>query len=129
MSSGTDRVNEWRKLHKDEWNEYQKNYQKEFRTHGVRILIKDVWRWIRVPGKRPKLSACELCGEPNDDLSYHHWTNRNLLLGMWLCRVCHSIVKHVESGLVDKYLQLKDKITKEVGDSVVDAEVQLRSRK
>lgn len=128
MSSESERVKEYYRTHqeaRDSKNEYLKKYQREFLQGGVRVKIRDVWHYVRVPGKRPKPKSCELCGR-SSELVYHHWDNTNLLLGMWVCRACHSIIRHIEDGLVGMYLKLKDDIAREIGDAVVDVEDQIR---
>jgi len=61
---------------------------------------------VRV-NKRPRPDACELCGDVDTKLNYHHWNEDNPSLGMWLCTPCHFNVEAYEHGKIDKYLDLK----------------------
>lgn len=47
----------------------------------------------------PKDRKCELCGAEGknkrriDPLDYHHWDDKNISKGMWLCQKCHRRVE------------------------------------
>lgn len=67
--------------------------------------------------KRPKLTYCELCGDSEIKLGYHHWDNNNKSKGIWVCRrnKCHHLVEAVDklnncNLLPKKYSELKQRI-------------------
>lgn len=66
-------------------------------------------RYIKVVGKRPYSSNCELYGRETKTV-YHHWDNSDFSKGLWLCVYCHNIAEGVEDGRVQKYLVLKKQI-------------------
>ncbi len=66
--------------------------------------------------KRDFLGFCELCGKPIVDgkkKAYHHWDDELPAMGIWVCYLCHKTAEGIDSGVVDKYSQIKAIIEKE----------------
>lgn len=67
--------------------------------------------------KRPFLGFCELCGRTYEDdrhkFHYHHWIEEEPTIGIWVCVKCHWMVEAVDTGLLQKYNELKLKIEEE----------------
>jgi len=68
----------------------------------------------------PKNGKCELCpalrcGTKASSLVYHHWDDKDISKGMWICRRCHSIVEFVIKNIkiYKKYLKLSYNINEE----------------
>ena len=76
---------------------------------------------IRRVIKRDYTGYCELCNITNKKLVYHHWDDADLqegkrIKGIWICTYCHILIEAYEQGKlwrIDKYFELKDKITEE----------------
>jgi len=66
--------------------------------------------------KRPRPEECELCNRSQPRLSWHHWDDSNLGLGLWLCIPCHTGVEFLESSRAAKYSELKIKYSELVLD-------------
>ena len=66
--------------------------------------------------KRPRPESCEFCTLGQRKLSWHHWDDSHLELGLWLCWKCHSFAESIERGLnkshIRKYLELKTRVNK-----------------
>jgi len=70
--------------------------------------------------KRPRPDNCEVCRafRPLGAglLSWHHWDDEHLDIGLWLCSDCHvignGVDKGIEKGLTKKYLEVKGKVTR-----------------
>lgn len=98
----------YREEHKDElrivkrdWN--RKNILTVSNKH-IRVLKRDY----------PNDGACELCDRVIRRLGYHHWDDEVPKFGLWLCETCHNAAEVFERGLIDRYVQLKDKVSREV---------------
>lgn len=87
--------------------QYRKNHQLEIRNNYLNIKTPKGRRSVKVEGKRPYSGSCELCGNRNRRLSYHHWDDNDYSKGFWLCTGCHVIAEGVEKGTVSKYIELK----------------------
>jgi len=57
---------------------------------------------------------CEICNKPTKRLWYHHWDDEFPAAGLWLCINCHGKAEAVESGFLEVYSQLKEKVEKEI---------------
>lgn len=62
--------------------------------------------------------ACEVCGNKNIRLVYHHWNDETPNRGIWMCNSCHHIVEFSEDerleNVLTKYHKLKNQICMEV---------------
>jgi len=80
----------------------------------VRTTIGGVRKWYKVD-KRPRPSTCELCKGPSiRSLSWHHWDDNHLELGLWLCHKCHLFAEACERGILNEYLKLKKEVEGEL---------------
>jgi hypothetical protein len=64
--------------------------------------------------KRGRPINCEICGKNKNFLLYHHWDDKQMEKGIWICNFCHVRVEIFEQGeqhwLIRKYVSLKKKI-------------------
>jgi len=89
---------------RDEVNE-KKRIQRKF------IFLDPGNKNVKGKPKRIYTGYCEVCGEENVRLEYHHWDDSNTYKGMWLCRWCHMLAEAIDRGKpVEKYLSLKKRI-------------------
>lgn len=65
--------------------------------------------------KRPYPNYCEICGIlKTEHLSYHHWNNEKLSLGIWVCFKCHGLIEAIDKHgnnlqkMIGRYLKLKE---------------------
>ena len=99
--------------------EYQTKIRHRRVHNRVMTTINGVHGLYRVK-KRPRPDNCEFCGDyyplGQKKLSWHHWDNNHLELGLWLCWECHKFADSIERGLdeshIKKYLELKTKVSK-----------------
>jgi hypothetical protein len=89
--------------------EYRNKYVKENTvfSHGKLLYGK----------KREWKKECELCGKKRGEVKifYHHYDDKNLKKGLYLCSWCHYFVERYEKGFLPKYIELKKKMLKEIG--------------
>lgn len=66
----------------------------------------------RVSGldKRDYTGYCEICHKTGKMLHYHHWNDKSLNLGMWICLLCHRAAEALEKGITNKYFSLKKEV-------------------
>ena len=68
----------------------------------------------KVDNKRPRPDNCELCNKAPLKLQWHHWNDKDLSKGIWVCFRCHMFCEAIEKGLgaehVLKYLFLKEEV-------------------
>ena len=69
--------------------------------------------YLKVNGKRPYTSNCEICGK-NTKVVYHHWDDNDYSKGLWLCLRCHNVAEGVEQGIDQKYIELKRQMGGEI---------------
>ncbi len=82
--------------------------------------FKKEFRGVKNKRAYPQDERCELCGRHKPmKLVYHHWTDLDLSLGMWICRPCHSGVHFLERVGSKKYFSLKERISGEVSPLLV----------
>jgi len=79
---------------------------------------------LKLKVRRPYGGYCEICGIDHiKNPHWHHWDDKDLSRGLWLCFRCHFFVEGVEYGLtashVNKYLDLRKEIG---GDSLLKLE-------
>ena len=95
------RQKRWRDTHKQEKRSYDRKYQRNntLTLHGRKIFGK----------KRPFPAdeLCELCYRHPNRLDYHHYDDRDLKKGLWLCKFCHSFAENVDKGFLPRYLKLR----------------------
>ena len=60
--------------------------------------------------KRPRPDICEICGKTARKLDYHHWDDKHLEWGVWVCVRCHAKCAFVENGGYEQYITLKKQI-------------------
>ena len=99
-----------RKYHEN-WRKEHPTYYRDMQRRQV-LCLKNGKR-VRV-AKRPYLGYCEICGLVRKRLVYHHWSDEEPSNGIWACVCCHVIAEAIEggriSGLIERYLNLKNKI-------------------
>ncbi|KKN54550.1 hypothetical protein LCGC14_0591420 [marine sediment metagenome] len=84
-----------------------------------RYRVKSLGGKYLPPGeeKRPYTGKCELCGATYEDdkskFHYHHWIDEEPTIGIWVCVKCHWMIEAVDTGLLQKYEELKPLIEKE----------------
>jgi len=97
-------------------------------NHKEKILQKDKERYlidrqyslvttkngkkIKIIGKKrsyPVDQRCELCNQIKIRLLYHHWDDKDLSKGIYLCMHCHGLAEAIDKqiGLEQKYLNIK----------------------
>lgn len=65
----------------------------------------------------PKDQKCELCHKVKKLLTYHHWNDKDLRKGIWVCNREHLYITGYEytklhKTFIKKYLKLKNKLTR-----------------
>jgi len=59
----------------------------------------------------PSDNCCEVCGKQSR-LCYHHWNDKKLHVGVWLCTKCHHLAELIDETYFEnhqqKYEQLKE---------------------
>ena len=98
------------------YQEHEKEVRKNWLEDGY-VVTTVMGRHARykIKNKRPKPINCELCDKlpiNGNRLSWHHWNDKHLEYGLYLCLGCHKVAEATESGLPDKYLRLKEKAEK-----------------
>ena len=58
----------------------------------------------------PMDQKCTLCGRVTKKLDYHHWNDRDISKGIWMCYLCNQMSDRIERKLHLKYLELKEEI-------------------
>jgi endogenous inhibitor of DNA gyrase (YacG/DUF329 family)/transcription elongation factor Elf1 len=106
------RVNKWEHVHMKETRIMTRNW--------CRKNLTTTWRkgkQIVLVGKKrdyPKNSKCELCKNTvKKNLAYHHWDDKNVSKGLWLCFKCHMFAEVIDKlgiGIVNVYHLLKLKV-------------------
>lgn len=101
---------EYRLENREKINTRQKEYNKKhsLTTNGKRYYGLN---------KRPRPQICELCGQIVKYLSYHHWDDNDMSMGVWVCYKCHCICEAIEhqqfTSISEKYREMKKIIEKE----------------
>lgn len=84
-----------------------------------RYRVKNLSGKYLPPGeeKRPFPGKCELCEKTYEDdknkFHYHHWIEEEPTFGIWVCVKCHWMIEAVDTGLLQKYEELRLQIEKE----------------
>ena len=91
----------------------QKKYSRKPETVAKRrqtqLMTKD--GIVRGLKKRPYPGHCEMCKKTAPRLSYHHWDDSRMSMGIWLCSNCHWFVEGYEKGAnLKTYLTLKTQL-------------------
>ena len=84
------------------YREYSRNWHRKNTLHTGDKTIKVMKRTH--PGK------CELCGNSNIRLQYHHWLEKQPGIGMWICNPCHIFAERYEKGYLPEYLEFKRRL-------------------
>lgn len=78
------------------------------RDYYLGTVINGKYVVLHLPNKRHHPGYCELCGNDNTRLGYHHWDDSCPSKGLWLCHKCHMLAEATDGGISsDKYLRLK----------------------
>lgn len=97
--------------HKEERKKYAKLYS---RKHKLQSGSK---KWHYGLNKRDWTGYCELCGRENTHLAYHHWDDKDLNKGIWVCFTpCHQICEQVDKNqlyLIGRYKEFKKLLDKQ----------------
>lgn len=116
MSKASEYQKKWNAEHPEGYSLYKAKRRESRRRNRLGVTIGSKLVMVEAPGKRPypEGQKCELCGKGPRLLGYHHWDNSDFSKGLWLCRPCHVVAGKVESGWVERYLELKEAVQKEV---------------
>lgn len=103
---------EYHQEHRKEINKRKRSkYFRGMRTeYQRRTCLYTDGKQIYGLNKRPHPGYCELCGKSPKKLSYHHWDEKELSKGIWICPRCHWVVEAYEKndlGVIQKYLRIK----------------------
>lgn len=108
-----------RKYYRDYYLKNKENYLKNSRNYRRKNCLTTNGIKLTHIQKRsyPQNQICELCGRQVKRLAYHHWDDKNLMLGIWICWRCHFLVEIFEDGLhetiLKKYIELKEIIERD----------------
>lgn len=91
-----------------------REHMDEMRRTRLGVQIGTRHRTVYGLNKRARPDKCELCHKARKLLFYHHWDDSNYSMGIWLCVNCHFFAERVESGQVEQYQGLKERIESEV---------------
>lgn len=113
-----------KRINKNRGTKYRENinYHRETRLSTVNGVVYHLH-------KRKYTNACELCGKGNRRLLYHHWDEKDLNKGMWICLHCHYKAEWAEKGGYAEYQLLKQRIEQGLQDTVTALAKTLRERK
>ena len=103
---------ETQKKHRKSHSEHQREYT---RQHVLGTTLNGKQVSIHGLNKRPYTNYCEICGIlKTRSLRYHHWSNENPSLGIWVCFKCHGLVEAIDrhgdnlQKIIGRYLKLKE---------------------
>ena len=94
----------WFKLMKPKRKEYNRKRTIQTKIDGKIIQL--------TGNKRNYKKNCELCHQKKYRTGYHHWDNKNLLKGVWVCTWCHHFIECYEKGFLKKWIKLKKEINR-----------------
>lgn len=104
-------LNEDYRLHVKESNERNKESKKAHRRNSVLCTNINGEQVIIHVDKRPWPGHCELCNHEDRIIFYHHWDDKDMSKGIWLCYLCHIFAEIADiEGKFEKYTTLKQKI-------------------
>lgn len=83
--------------HREQMDEHDKIYKRKH-VLGTMINGKKVTFWGLNKRPYPEKDRCEICGEENMRLNYHHWDDNNPNQGIWSCNKCHALVELDDEG-------------------------------
>ena len=109
---------DYRKLNKEKMITQCQLYYKENKEEILKkVLIYNRKTTLIIDGKkinglnkRDWTGYCELCGNNNTKINYHHWDDKNPSKGIWICGTCHFMVTAYEHGrfaYLQRYIRLK----------------------
>jgi len=92
-----------------------KNYARSWkRRFSLRHYVQG--KLIKLRGiKRPypRNGRCEICNNKHKRMPYHHWDDKDISKGIYLCHRCHWIaegIDHINSEEGKEYIRLKQEI-------------------
>lgn len=108
----------WKEEHYGQWCQKNPKYYQQ----RIDTMVNGTPVYLAFPDKPPKPDVCPLCGRGHS-LAYHHWSDENLLYGLWLCTLCHQAAEVADKDLLEKYLGLKAFVELEYQDFLNGEEV------
>lgn len=93
----------------------RESHRAKMRSQFTGITLNGKYTLVETPNKRPypEDKKCELCHKGPRLLGYHHWDDKNISKGLWLCPVCHPFAEKVDHSWVEKYKAIREAVNVE----------------